>query len=195
MKNSKESSLTEMQKKEVLRMNNKESNQLTRECLQLSLMHLMSEHPYEKITVSEIVRRAGVSRTAFYRNYTDKEDILHELGDEIVKRISEISEKPELHENPRQWFEDIFRAVKNDKDIIALFDQAGILQNELFLGKAVSERLYPTTDPEEKYLRLAAEAAILQILISWFRDGMQEDEKLMAYICVNIFENALNRLP
>ena len=195
MKNSKESSLTEMQRKEVLRMNNKESNQLTRECLQLSLMHLMSEHPYEKITVSEIVRRAGVSRTAFYRNYTDKEDILHELGDEIVKRISEISEKPELHENPRQWFEDIFRAVKNDKDIIALFDQAGILQNELFLGKAVSERLYPTTDPEEKYLRLAAEAAILQILISWFRDGMQEDEKLMADICVNIFENALNRLP
>ena len=128
MKSSKES-LTEMQKKEVLRMNNKESNQLTRECLQLSLMHLMrsricllytSPSPYEKITISEIVRRAGVSRTAFYRNYTDKEDILHELGDEIIKRIAEISEKPELHENPHLWFEDIFRAVKNDKDIISL---------------------------------------------------------------------------
>ena len=194
MKNSKES-LTEMQKKEVLRMNNKESNQLTRECLQLSLMHLMSEHPYEKITISEIVRRAGVSRTAFYRNYTDKEDILRELGDEIIKRIAEISEKPELHENPHQWFEDVFRAVKNDKDIIALFDQAGILQNELFLGKAVSERLYPTTDPEKKYLILAAEAAILQILISWFRDGMRENEKQMADICVSIFDNALSRLP
>ena len=194
MKSSKES-LTEMQKKEVLRMNNKESNQLTRECLQLSLMHLMSEHPYEKITISEIVRRAGVSRTAFYRNYTDKEDILHELGDEIIKRIAEISEKPELHENPHLWFEDIFRAVKNDKNIISLFDQAGILQNELFLEKSVSERLYPTADPEKKYLRRAAEAAILQILISWFRDGMQEDEKQMADICVNIFDNALSRLP
>ena len=194
MKSSKES-LTEMQKKEVLRMNNKESNQLTRECLQLSLMHLMSEHPYEKITISEIVRRAGVSRTAFYRNYTDKEDILHELGDEIIKRIAEISEKPELHENPHLWFEDIFRDIKNDKDIISLFDQAGILQNELFLKKAVSERLYPTTDPEKKYLIIAAEAAILQILISWFRDGMQEDEKQMADFCVNIFDNALSRLP
>ena len=89
--------LTEMQKKEVLRMNNKESNQLTRECLQLALMHLMGEHPYEKITVSEIVRRAGVSRTAFYRNYTDKEDILHELGNRLIKSIAEICEKPELH--------------------------------------------------------------------------------------------------
>ena len=35
----------------------------------------------------------------FY-DYTDKEDILHELGDEIIERIAEISEKPELHENP-----------------------------------------------------------------------------------------------
>ena len=67
--------LTEMQKKDVLRMNNKESNQLTRECLQLALMHLMGEHPYEKITVSEIVRRAGVSRTAFYRTYKAETDL------------------------------------------------------------------------------------------------------------------------
>jgi len=100
--------LTEMQKKDVLRMNNKESNQLTRECLQLALMHLMGEHPYEKITVSEIVRRAGVSRTAFYRNYADKEDILHELGNRLIKRIADISEKPEFHENPHRWFEDVF---------------------------------------------------------------------------------------
>lgn len=184
-----------MQKKEILRMNNKESNQLTRECLQLSLMHLMSERPYEKISVSEIVRRAGVSRMAFYRNYTDKEDILHELGDEIIKRIAEISERPELHDNPRQWFEDVFRTVKKDKDIIALFDQACILKHEMFFGKTISERLYPTTEPEKKYLRLAAEAAIIQILVSWFREGMQEDEKQMADICVNIFDNALNRLP
>lgn len=194
MNNSQES-LTELQKREVLRLNNKESNQLTRECLQLALMHLMSEHPYEKITITEIVRRAGVSRTAFYRNYTDKEDILHELGDEIIKRIAEISGKPEMHENPHQWFEDLFHAVRNDKDKIALLDQAGILQNELFFGKTISERLYPTTAPETKYLRLAAEAAILKILISWFRDGMQEDEKQMADICVNIFDNALRRLP
>ena len=184
-----------MQKKEILRMNNKESNQLTRECLQLSLVHLMGEKPYEKISVSEIVRRAGVSRMAFYRNYSGKEDILQELGEEIIKRIAMISERPEMHDNPRQWFEVIFRTVKKDKDIIALFDQAGILKHELFFGKTISKLLSPTNDPEKKYLRLAAEAAILQILVSWFRDGMQEDEKQMTDICMNIFDNTLNRLP
>ncbi len=184
-----------MQKKEVLRMNNKESNQLTRECLQLSLMHLMSEHPYEKITVSDIVRRAGVSRTAFYRNYTDKQDILHELGDKMIRRIADISSKPELHANPHQWFEDVFRTVREDKDILALFDQAGILQSELFSGKSISKLLYPTADTEINYIRIASEAAFFQILISWFRDGMKEDEKQMADICVDFFENNMNRLP
>ena len=186
--------LTEMQKKDVLRMNNKESNQLTRECLQLALMHLMGEHPYEKITVSEIVRRAGVSRTAFYRNYTDKEDILHELGNRLINSIAEISEKPELHENPRQWFEDVFRTVRDDKETIALFDQAGILQRELFSGRSISELLYPATDAETKYIRLALEAAFSQILISWFRDGMHESEEYMADICVYVFENTLKKL-
>ena len=194
MKTTKET-MTEMQKKEVLRMNNKESNQLTRECLQLSLMHLMGEHPYEKITVSEIVRRAGVSRTAFYRNYNDKEDILHELGNKLIKSIAEISERPELHEDLHQWFELVFRTVRRDKDTIVLFDQAGILQSELFSGKSISKLLYPTADTDTKYIRLAAEAAFFQILISWFRDGMQEDEKHMADICVEIFENMMTKLP
>ena len=194
MVENKTESVTELQKKEVLRMNNRESNQLTRECLQLALMHLMSEHPYDKITVSEIVRRAGVSRTAFYRNYTDKEEILRELGDKLINRISDLCEKPELHEKPQLWFEDVFRTVREDKEIISLFDKAGILQNELFSGKSISELLYPTKDTKLKYIKIGAESAFFQILISWFRDGMKEDDKEMAAICVELFDNILKKL-
>ncbi|MBE5862085.1 MAG: TetR/AcrR family transcriptional regulator [Lachnospiraceae bacterium] len=186
--------LTELQKKEVLRMNNKESNQLTRECLQLALIHLMGDHPYEKITVSEIVRRAGVSRTAFYRNYTDKEDILNEWGSRLVQSISELTEKPELRENPKQWFQDVFHLIRENKETIALLDQAGIQQRNLFSGKSIAELLYPSTNTEIKYVHIATEAAFFQILISWFRDGMREEEEYMANICVNIFDGVLKIL-
>ena len=186
--------LTELQKKEVLRMNNKESNQLTRECLQLALIHLMGVQPYEKITVSEIVRRAGVSRTAFYRNYTDKEDILNELGSKLVQSISELTERPELREAPRQWFKDVFHIIRENRDTIALLDQAGIQQRDLFSGKSIAELLYPTKDTERKYTQLAAEAAFFQILISWFRDGMREDEEYMSDICADIFDGVLKIL-
>ncbi len=189
-----ERSLTELQKKEVLRMNNKESNQMTRECLQLALIHLMAEHSYEKITVSEIVRRAGVSRTAFYRNYTNKEDILNELGRNLVQRISELTERPELYEAPKMWFKNVFRIIRDNKETIALLDQAGIHQKDLFSGKSIVELLYPTMDTERKYTQLAAEAAFFQILISWFKDGMREDEEYMANLCVEIFDGVLKIL-
>jgi hypothetical protein len=56
------------------------------------------------------------------------------------------------------------------------------------------ETLYPAKDTEDKYIKLAAEAAFYQILITWFRDGMQEDDKYMADICIEIFENILKKL-
>ena len=68
---------TELEKRDVLRMSNKESNRMTRECLQTALITLMGQKPFEKITISEIVRKSGVSRTAFYCNYDTKEDILN----------------------------------------------------------------------------------------------------------------------
>ncbi len=175
-------------------MNNRESNQLTRECMQLALVHLMADHPYEKITVTDIVRRAGVSRTAFYRNYTDKEDILNEVGSRLVQSISELTERPELHEDPKQWFKDVFHIIRENRDTLALLDQAGIQQRDLFTGRSIVELLYPTKDTERKYYLLAAEAAFFQILISWFRDGMREKEEFMADLCVEIFDDVLKVL-
>jgi AcrR family transcriptional regulator len=186
-------SLTELQKREVLRMNNRESNQLTRECLQLALIHLMAEQAFEKITVSEIVRRAGVSRMAFYRNYTDKEDIIHELGSKLIQNISELTDRPEMYENPQKWFKDVFHIIRENKDLISLLDQAGIQLDDLVSGGSIVELLYPSMDIEIKYTRLAAEAAFFQILISWFRDGMQEDDDHMATICVDIFDSVLKK--
>ena len=40
---------TELQKRDVLRMSNEESNRLTRECLQTALIQLMSEKPFDQI--------------------------------------------------------------------------------------------------------------------------------------------------
>ena len=60
--------MTEIKKRDVLRMSNEASNKLTKECLQMALIYLLNEKPIEKITITELVKRSGVSRTAFYRN-------------------------------------------------------------------------------------------------------------------------------
>ncbi len=41
-----------------------------------ALFKLMSEYEYEKIGVTDIANKAGVSRATFYRNFKRKEDII-----------------------------------------------------------------------------------------------------------------------
>lgn len=40
---------------------------IVHEALTIAFVQLLSQRPYESIAVSDIVRRAGVSRSSFYR--------------------------------------------------------------------------------------------------------------------------------
>ncbi|MBT1166171.1 TetR/AcrR family transcriptional regulator [Bifidobacterium simiarum] len=60
----------------TLHRNNEESNAFVRECIEGALIQLMETKPFASITVTDIARRAGVSRNAYYRNYASKEAIL-----------------------------------------------------------------------------------------------------------------------
>jgi hypothetical protein len=41
-----------------------------------AVMLLMDEKPYYKITVSDIIEKAGIARQTFYRNYSNKDDVV-----------------------------------------------------------------------------------------------------------------------
>ena len=54
-----------------------------RERLLAAVPGVVAERGYEAMTVADIVKRAAVSRNAFYRNFSDKQDCFataHEAG-------------------------------------------------------------------------------------------------------------------
>ena len=53
-------------------------------CIGEAVFALMDKKEYEKIKVSDIVKRAGVSRVTFYHYYETKEDALTDFFHEIV---------------------------------------------------------------------------------------------------------------
>lgn len=57
-------------------MKGQELAQQSRRAITAALLDLMEKHPYEKITVKDIADKAGVARLTFYRNFSDKEDVL-----------------------------------------------------------------------------------------------------------------------
>ena len=47
-----------------------------KEAIVIALIQLMKEKEFIGITINEIVVRAGVARSSFYRNFRSKEDVL-----------------------------------------------------------------------------------------------------------------------
>ncbi|WP_218032368.1 TetR/AcrR family transcriptional regulator [Paenibacillus glycanilyticus] len=48
----------------------------TKEWIALALLELLKTNRLSKLTVSEVVKKAGVSRMGFYRNYENLEQVL-----------------------------------------------------------------------------------------------------------------------
>ena len=86
-----------------------------------ALVQLMEQTPYDRITITDIVKKAGVSRMAYYRNYKDKDDILishyrKELSTAAVK-ITQGAEK-------EYWIDYVRRHSRNS--IVDYLIQAGL---------------------------------------------------------------------
>lgn len=180
---------TILEERNVLRLNNEESNKLTRECLTTALMQLMKEKSLDKITITELVKRSGVSRTAFYRNYSSKEDILVDIRNYIAETSNSLLVKPELKDNPRLWFRECFKIVQDNADLIRPILDAKLTLGDFFKNQSVLDSLYSTDNRMNRYKNLAIEAAFQRIMIVWFDEGMIESVDEMASFCNDIFSN------
>ncbi len=173
----------DIEKRRVLRLGNAQSNKLTRECLTTALVYLMGEKAFDKITITELVKRSGVSRTAFYRNYTTKEDIIKEIAADVKQAIAEQLNRPEYETNLRKWYADCFQIVADNEKTINMLKKAGLSIYMLFDGGSIVDDLIPSKTWMGHYCKRAAEAAIGTTLTEWFESGMKESPEDMADLC------------
>ena len=152
---------TELAKREVLRLNNRESNHLTRECICMAMMYLMNEKPYDSISISEIAKRAGVSRTAFYR----------EIGKQVIDMLSEIVGKVRSNEDVHNMFVEFFTQIEQQKDKIELLIKGDLSFNLLFPNARLLENVIPARTRTEHYRMVAIDAALFGIVKEWITNG------------------------
>ncbi len=61
----------------------------SRKLINMALAELLQEKQLDKITVTDVVRRAEISRGTFYAHYTDIPDVIHHAIDEAFSHIRE----------------------------------------------------------------------------------------------------------
>jgi AcrR family transcriptional regulator len=73
-----------------------------------ALLALMEKKEYDKISVSEICRKAQLDRRTFYRNFNSKQDVLEEymrfLGEEYME-LYKTAKKPDNYTAAKIFFE------------------------------------------------------------------------------------------
>ena len=158
---------------ENLTISNQESNRITREALEISLMQLLEKKELAKITISELVHRAGVSRAAFYRNYTSKEQMLEEIFGKTVQKIMDKLGQFNLRTELYQVWIILFKEAKKEARLISLAVDYNL---EKYLTQAVFnflEKRQQSKKEASSYIHSFWSSALVSVLSKWIKDGMQ----------------------
>lgn len=174
---------------ENLKRSNQESNAITRESLEISLLQLLDKKDLKKITISELVERAGVSRAAFYRNYESKEELLESIFQSTVSKITKSLEGYNFKTDLYQIWVYLFKEAKKEARIISL---AVDYNFEKLLTKAVYEFLEKRSKSQKSqgpasYLNSFLSSAIVSVLAKWIKDGMKVPAEKMASLGLPLF--------
>ena len=94
---------------------------VTKEALFTALMLLMEQKDYEKITITDITKKAGVSRMSFYRVYNAKEDILLDAVDRFFSEFQEGF----INYMSESFINKYSGKLKENKNLIIGLDRAG----------------------------------------------------------------------
>lgn len=98
-------------------VNERKSNKIVIESITIALMQLMEKKDFDKISITEITKRAGVGRVSFYRNFESKEDVLRKYLEEITSEFM-ISREALRHEsNFTEYITDLFTHLYNYKQL------------------------------------------------------------------------------
>ena len=158
---------------ENLTISNRESNRLTRESLEISLLQLLEKKELAKITISELVNRAGVSRASFYRNYNSKEEILEELFGQTVHNIMEKMAQFDFKAELYQVWLALFKEAQKEAYLIRLAVEYNL---EKHLTQAVLNFLEKGQESKKdasSYVNSFWSSALVSVLSKWIKEGMK----------------------
>ncbi len=178
-----------------LRRHSEEVNKLVVESLQGALLQLIVKKDYDSITVTELCRKAGVSRMAFYGNFQSKDDIFRRIVTDLHKEMMSRIGSPFRQKFSVKWYEDMFRFVSEKSNVLEPIFAAGYSDKYLQLVNGLVRRL-KTDSPADIYLRLLWTGGIINAAVYWLTNGKKETPEQMASYCDKCFVNfdALNTL-
>ena len=156
-----------------------------------ALLELMQEMPYREISIRMLTERAGLSRQAFYTNFSDMDSVLisHMLGllEDILQKIQ--IEQINTMEKLASMYADIVVANATLFRVLVENELTGLVvrvysQHLDELPSVLASQRDHRTETEKKYCDAFWVAGFVQIFAAWISGNMKTDKaEIVSIIC------------
>lgn len=164
-----------------------------------ALLSLLQRRPYGEISVSDLCREAGLDRRTFYRNFKDKQDVLHHYFSGLQEKYLLAMKSKEEHSfTPLAkvyfsfWMEHLhfFKTAQRDPALGAIL---------LEMLNTVIPTIYADTQgnlPRDLGYRISfLIGGFHNTLVQWLTLGARETAEEMSALLAEMFQDTISYFP
>jgi AcrR family transcriptional regulator len=148
----------------------------TRDALGDALLELMQERKFEDITVQQVLERAGVGRSTFYKHYSDKDDLFLSDLEEFFEMMSGLLRRRKESSHRVAPVYELFAHVAEMRHLhsaIAAADKLRDFQEmgQEYFARAIQQRLEGMSaegSAAERAAKAQALSGALLAMLSWW---------------------------
>lgn len=161
-----------------MNMNNEQKNTYVRKQIVNTLLRMLNTQSIDDISVSVLVKEAGVGRVSFYRNYESKKDVLIQEENrlfQIWKQTLDSSSDEEKDDFGRS----LLNFYKEHSDFYLTVYNAGLY--EIIMNTIVETVKISESEPNSvAYLKSSIAYMIYGYVSEWMKRGMIESGDQLA---------------
>lgn len=147
-------------------------------------IEILKSKELKNITIVEIIKKAGVCRASFYRNYADIDDVLNSYLSSLENKFLF-----DLSMEPRKSIERMFQLVCDNKSIFEIFLKRK-LSNYIhtMLYHATYNSILKLDVLNNRYQPFFFSGAASSVILAWMKNGFSESPEEMS----GLFIKSLN---
>ena len=161
-------------------LSNEESHRLTIESIEEALLLLVKQKPLSRLSVTDIVKKAGVSRAAFYRNYSSKEDVLRSISlrhaREMYGQMRRFRDDPDRS----HYWSRLFSYAREHADFYPLIAENASASLISECTEYIVTQMSDHPRNSSHYVTSYMIGAVSRVFEDWIKGGMKESPEEMA---------------
>lgn len=164
-------------------MDNTQKNSYVRKQMANALIELLREKEFKDISISEITRTAQVGRISFYRNYSEKEDVLRQYISKLLLGWQAEFDATGSKDMGEMWGS-LFSHFDQHRNFYLLLYRRGL---SLLLLDSVKAICGPKNEQSnlEAYFAAFMSHGLYGWIDEWFARGMEESAETMTALLKN----------